>query len=339
MARGLGQIRPVATRGFSPGVLRALGEIDPGGVHHDFAGPTSERLRRVPLWLWLVSGASVTTAAVLYSKRERLALAIEEAGGDVFDAAATVVSETAEEAVTAVTDIARSLAGALPAAAQPYADLIEKVTARHPSIRPSWTVALGMRESKWGTSPGYKPKGPSGTGDWVARQGSWLSDKNAQAVNVLPAGWSKPKGSSPPWAIPKDALGWGRGLMQIDYGNTVARRINWSDAEANIDAGLTILGEALSYFATPPKTPTVKVGPAAAKRRGVSPGTYPDKRPLAGEDLLAAAIAAYNQGALNSLISLAVGVDVDATTTGKDYSENVIAMADSIESALTEGTA
>jgi hypothetical protein len=59
----------------------------------------------------------------------------------------------------------------------------------------------------------------------------------------------------------------------------------------------------------------VNVGPMAASKRGVSPGQYKDPRPLNSDVLLKSAVAGYNTGDLNVLISLAVGLNGDYTTT------------------------
>ena len=59
----------------------------------------------------------------------------------------------------------------------------------------------------------------------------------------------------------------------------------------------------------------------------MSPGDYPDPRPLKGDLLTRAAVAAYNTGEGNVLMSVAAGVEPDATSTGGDYGESVLASA------------
>lgn len=100
--------------------------------------------------------------------------------------------------------------------------------------------------------------------------------------------------------MPPDSLGWGRGLMQIDYGAfEFARTGDWADASANIDFGCNLLAENLVYF----------------------------KKIAGDDDPLRAGIAAYNCGRGNVSKALALGGDVDLYTTGHNYSSDVLARA------------
>lgn len=73
-------------------------------------------------------------------------------------------------------------------------------------------LAIGARESDWGL--GLKPVGEKGTGDWHFRP---YSTKTRIA------------------GMPGDGLGYGRGLMQIDYDwHAFARSGKWYRAEDNI---------------------------------------------------------------------------------------------------------
>lgn len=73
-------------------------------------------------------------------------------------------------------------------------------------------LAIGARESDWGL--GLKPVGEKGTGDWHFRP---YSTKTRVA------------------GMPGDGLGYGRGLMQIDYDwHAFARSGKWYRAEDNI---------------------------------------------------------------------------------------------------------
>lgn len=196
---------------------------------------------------------------------------------------------------------------ALPDYAQPYAEIILQVS-RESAVDPFLIFALGDRESAWGTGSGYKPKGPAGTGDWTARSGK----------------------------MPPDGLGWGRGLMQIDY--EASKSVAWNDALSNVRAGVRILKQKLAFFQTTVPVTNLTDGvyvvlnSAQAERRGVDPGTYEDPRPLDGDALLTAAIAAYNTGEGNVLRNLAVGLAAEHTTTGGDYASDV---QDRIASALS----
>jgi hypothetical protein len=85
-------------------------------------------------------------------------------------------------------------------------------------------LAIGSKESQWGRA--LRPQGPAGTGDFTARN---------------PAKWGN--------AMPTDGLGWGRGLMQIDwYSNAFAKTGNWRDARANILYGCELLAEKIQKF-------------------------------------------------------------------------------------------
>jgi hypothetical protein len=134
--------------------------------------------------------------------------------------------------------------------------------------------------------------------------------------------------------------GHGRGLMQIDdraHPEWIALGA-WRDPAQNVLKGAHVLADARAFFCRAPRQHVV-LGTFAAQRRGVSPGRYPDPRPLADEALVRAAVAAYNTGAQNVLMSLACGADPDCTTTGKDYSADVLRRAAALEAAFTAAMA
>lgn len=131
---------------------------------------------------------------------------------------------------------------------------------------------IGSRESRWGRI--LKPKGAAGCGDYAKRRGS----------------------------LPPDGLGWGRGLMQIDYAaHEFARNGMWRDAESNIRYGMKdVLLVNVRYF----------------KKK------FPD---LDDDTRTRAAIAAYNCGPGTVKKLLEVGADVDKFTAHGNYSADVIA--------------
>jgi hypothetical protein len=183
---------------------------------------------------------------------------------------------------------------ALPARAQPYADLILQV-AREQDVDPFIIYALGDRESLWGQA--LTPPDPSGTGDFTPRDA---------------AAWK--------YAMPPDGGGWGRGLMQIDYPTVVARGINWPDPYTNISGGTTLYKEKVRELLAAPSG-NWNIGPATAAKLGVQPGTYPAQS--IPENLVAsAAMAAYNAGSANVRMAYSAGgADaIDRVTTGRDYS-------------------
>jgi hypothetical protein len=158
-----------------------------------------------------------------------------------------------------------------------YLGAIQKAAQQY-SLAPSLICAIGSRESNWGQASDMHPKGPAGTGDWARRD---------------PARWGYP--------MPPDGLGWGRGLMQIDYAQSdFGKTGNWQDPEANIMFGANELAGNIDYFKS---------------------------HAHGNADPLHAAIAAYNCGRGNVNRAITNHVDVDAFTTGHDYSKDVTARA------------
>jgi hypothetical protein len=102
--------------------------------------------------------------------------------------------------------------------------------------------------------------------------------------------------------MPPDGKGWGRGLMQIDYAaHEFARSGNWRDAEANIGYAIrNVLTGNIIYLQRHAQT-------------------------LHGDDLVRAAIAAYNCGAGLIRSCVATGQDFDKFTAHGNYSVDVIA--------------
>jgi soluble lytic murein transglycosylase-like protein len=164
------------------------------------------------------------------------------------------------------------------AAANGYRPLIE-ATAKQYGFQPCVIAGIGSRESGWGLL--LKPPGPAGTGDGAPRS---------------------PRPPLRPGPLPPDGLGFGRGLMQIDFdSNPLAQTGNWQDPQTNINAGCQVLAQKLAFV----------------KKNSN----------LQGLMLLRGAIAAYNclEGAVCKLA--AAGLDIDSRTTGHDYSANVLGRA------------
>ena len=143
--------------------------------------------------------------------------------------------------------VEQALKGELPAALK-YRDLIVHAAAAK-GISPAVIAAIGSIESGWGTGSAMQPNGPSGTGDRAPRA---------------------PKPPLRPGSMPTDGLGFGRGLMQIDWDSfEFARTGNWSDAAANIAFGCNLFAENRDGFM---------------------------QNGLNADDAVVAAIAAYNAG-------------------------------------------
>jgi hypothetical protein len=98
---------------------------------------------------------------------------------------------------------------------------------------------------------------------------------------------------------PPDGGGYGRGLMQIDYDwHEFARTGNWHIPYENIDYACRVLQDADRFFKTRLK--------------------------LNQYDHLRAVLAAYNAGATATLRAIQEGRGIDGSTTGRDYSRDVL---------------
>lgn len=142
-------------------------------------------------------------------------------------------------------------------------------------MTPSLICAIAWRESGWGQSRLMRPKGPGGTGDWAPRQGR----------------------------MPPDGLGWGRGLMQIDYGSHLAFCSNpgeWPDPTKNIAYGCDI------FF-------------------GGRKQIQADISGISSNELLRASVAAYNAGAGAAIKAIRAGNDVSKITYSPGYVDDIIA--------------
>ena len=200
---------------------------------------------------------------------------------------------------------------ALPMDARPYAEDFQ-MAGKDYGLDPFQLAAIAEKESRFGLA--LKPPGPGGTGDFTPR--TWT-----------------------PFPMPPDGLGWGRGLMQIDYYSNLdwLNGHDWRNPLENIRRGAKILREKYNYFRKSGNSNGVVLDAKQAARRGVSPGTFYDPRPLEGETLVRAALAAYNGGQLYVLQSIAAGLDPDFTTSGGHYGSNVLAAAQRYGAAYVAG--
>lgn len=165
------------------------------------------------------------------------------------------------------------------AAARQWEATITAEAARH-GIPRGIVLGIGSRESEWGLSAALRPTGAgaTGTGDWTPRS---------------------PRPPLRPGRMPPDGLGFGRGLMQIDFdSHAFARGPDWRVPEKNIAYGCRVLRDNREFLRA--------------------------RRPLSDTQLLRAAIAAYNCGAGNVLRALDLNLDVDFYTAHRDYSKEVI---------------
>lgn len=259
----------------------------------------------IPWWVWLAAGG------FLLSRNKSVV---------------TTVTTTAREAAGAVSDAAFKLA--VPAAVRQYADLI-LASAKKWNVDPWALAAIMWRESRAGTAaPHYRPTGPTGTGDFTPRKGSGV-------------GWQYANKDT---GLPPDGLGWGRGLMQIDWGvhrDWMLAGGKWWDAATNIDKGAEILAEKYRYFRSRPGPdiaveqwrittgrPQYGIQPWAVKypRSGPWPTKVRDVRPLSGQQLLEASIAAFNLSYTGVLQGLGLGLPAEAGTSHQNYVTDFLSM-------------
>lgn len=159
-----------------------------------------------------------------------------------------------------------------------YKQIIERVAAAT-QVDDAIIWGIGSRESAWGRT--LKPTGPRGTGDHSER---------------------KPKPPIRAGVKPPDGLGFGRGLMQIDYdSHEFARSGDWRDPDANIGYAIR----------------NVLIGNIIYLKRNIPS--------LMDDDLMQAAIAGYNCGAGMVRKLIQQGASVDKFTAHGNYSVDVIA--------------
>lgn len=160
-------------------------------------------------------------------------------------------------------------------AAARYGALIEAAAAEA-GLLPAVVAGLGSRQSRWGLA--LKPRNAEGT------------------VDLAPRPFTRPWRDTP---LPPDGLGFGRGLLRIDYDvQAFAREGDWHDPAANIAHGCRMLAEARALL----------------RRRTV----------LHGRALLRGALAAMSCGIGNVLHAVRQGLDLDFYTSGRNYSRDVL---------------
>lgn len=226
------------------------------------------------------------------------------------------VAQVTTQVASAVSDTV--FAAALPAAIGRWAPEILRAAKAY-DVNPWVLAGIMARESGGGVAPGYIPKGnPNGTGDFIPRK----TGPYAKLAN-------------PMTGLPPDGKGWGRGLMQIDYGahHTWVTSNPWWEPQTNINKAAELLRWNLDYFRRPAGGPVkvdqwrittgipkYKIQPWNQRYPGRAFAlSVPDPRPLSGEALYEAAIAAYNAGPSGVLQAVASGVPAEAVTSGQDY--------------------
>lgn len=196
------------------------------------------------------------------------------------------VTDVATEAGTFVSDTA--FRASLPGAVSNYAEELTRAADAY-GVSRYILAAIMWRESNGGAT--LKPQGPSGTGDFTPRS---TAGRYAPYMGAN--------------GLPSDGQGWGRGLMQIDYGAHNAWVISnpWWEPQVNINKAAEI------YVA----------GRNQLSAAGI---TEPQLTP--------AALAAYNAGPAAVLKSLQAGQDPSASTTGGDYASWILSRVGEWQSA------
>ena len=225
-------------------------------------------------------------------------------------------------------DFAKAAAfmAAVPVQIKPWVPQILS-SARRYNVDPWALAAIMYNESRGGTARGYTPLGAGGSGDFIPRKPGNLYYKHADPSTGLPND-NTPGGK---------ALGWGRGLMQVDYGvhnEWFTSGANWRDAQTNIDKGASLLRWNLDFFARAPGAsipveawrlntgmPQYGILPWKTKypRSTPWPTSVPDVRPLSGQRLYEAAIAAYNVSFKGVQQALGLGLPAEAGTAHQTY--------------------
>lgn len=216
----------------------------------------------------------------------------------------------------------------MPEEIKQFANLLLDAAEVH-GVDPYLLAGMAWRESHAGAL--LRPSGPTGTGDFIPRKSG--------------SAWFKY--ADPSTGLPPDGHGWGRGLMQLDYGaeHDWVMSNAWDDAATSIDKAATKLAGLYQYFQQP-AGPQVRVdgwrlnglygadGTCIVKGWKAlyglqSQGPFPDARPLAGEVLDEAALAAYNAGTVGVLEAIAAGLPGSAPSSGNDYGRYIIDHANS----------
>lgn len=300
--------------GGSRGRTAALSDL--GAIAPVVTGTLTRKFLYLPVWAW--AGVAAGGGLALWA---------------VFSKGGSMKLDATQQAV---------FTNALPTHARPYAAIIIRV-AEEAGADPFAIFALGDRESLWGAAGAYRQQ----TGDWGARSRPVSSARaKPEVYKILSDDGVNAK------VMPADGLGWGRGLMQIDWEQQFAwvSSHDWRDSYQNVTYGASYLKTLLGIFSSqnglsPVATGgSVMVSPSYAnwinqiqKRSDLKGGIFKDPRPLAGKALQGAAVAAYNTGPSNVVRNLALGLTPEASTTGGDYTGDTMKRQSDLIARYTAG--
>lgn len=257
-------------------------------VPHIPSWPTiKQRALAVPLWKWGVGAAVGGVLLILIFGRRKVGDMI----GGAWDAAK-------DQAFVEVTGNLWDLTKDLPEGYRLRsidADLANTIliAADRYGVSPLAIYAIGQNETRWGQAGlagGYRDD----TGDWTARPvgapNHWESVPGTKIVTELPEHWSS-GGTSGPWVIPGDELGWGRGITQLDFGRRAAG-LDYHDPHAMIMATAKFLRQDYDALAV-----------YLQNAQGWDP-----------TEILYAALASYNRGLGGVKHNIENGLDAGAGT-------------------------
>lgn len=253
-----------------------------GGVSQELTVPAGRALEPVQPAETQVAGLGAGWAGMSTAKK---ALIVGGAAALVLlvvfrKPVAGAASATLTKLRKAVSDAA--FLASLPSAGKAYANDIMRV-AKEEGLSPFLLASLMEQESNYGTM--LSPPGPKGKGDEGHGHGLMQIDDR----------------SNQEWLAKTDARG--TPLWQIPY--------------ENLKRGAAIYKAKARFLSSAPGNPVVVKAGDYVTKFGAKPGTYKDPRPLKGDALVAATIAAYNTGEGNVLKAVAAGLAPDATTTGR----------------------
>lgn len=204
-----------------------------------------------------------------------------------------------------------SLAKPLPAGAEYLAGIAEDAGTKY-GISPYLLLGVCYAESNFGQA--LKPKGPEGSGDFIARPCSPDRDKRMKEFplpgvvrKTLPEGIPQRKLAGPIEAWVPTHTGWGCGLMQFDYEAhyDFCKSGAWKKPEK-------ILEQAAFLLATNRKSLMRKM----PKLKGI--------------DLEYAMVASYNAGVGRVVKFLSEGKGLDAATFHPGYHTKICKKADEL---------
>jgi hypothetical protein len=204
-----------------------------------------------------------------------------------------------------------ALAKPLPAGTEYLADVVEQLAAKYP-VSPYLLLGFLYAESNFGLA--LKPKGPGGSGDYIARPSNPDRDKRMSAFPLPGVEKKQVDGikarniTGPVVAWVPTTTGWGCGLWQCDYEAhfDFCKSGAWADA---LKGGEYVISKIL----LPNKATLAKQFPA-----------------LDAVKLGRAMVASYNAGAGRVAQFLKAGKDIDTCTFHTGYIDKIINKADEL---------